>query len=87
MGDPEIGGNRWQTTVDSATNFIRTHGGTEAQQAEFHKIMDESGLGNHPAMIRILARAGAAMSEGRPLAAQAPAVALSKTQKLYGGRS
>lgn len=84
LSDPEIGGNRWQTTVDSATNFIRTHGGTEVEQAEFHHLMNESGLGNHRVMIRILARAGLAMSEGRPLAAQAPTMQLSKTQKLYG---
>lgn len=83
--DPELGGNRMQTTVDAAIGFIRTHGGTDAQQAEFQALMNESGLGNHPVMIRLLAKAGAAMSEGRPLAAQAPAVQKTKTQKLYGG--
>lgn len=87
LGDPEIGGNRFQTTVDNAIGFIRTHGGTDAQQAEFQQLMNESGLGNHPTMIRILAKAGAAMSEGRPLAAQALAPAqLSRTQKMYGGK-
>lgn len=87
LQDPEIGGNRFQTTVDSANSFIRTHGGTEAQQAEFRALMESSGLGNHPAMIRILAKAGASMSEGRPLAAQAPAPApKSKVETLYGGR-
>src|SRR6185312_11366885 len=28
VADPEIGGNRIQTTLDSANKFIRTHGGT-----------------------------------------------------------
>jgi hypothetical protein len=88
IADPELGGNRMQTTVDAAIGFIRTHGGTEAQQAEFQSLMNESGLGNHPVMIRLLAKAGAAMSEGRPLAATTPAAApKSKTQKLYGGGS
>lgn len=87
MADPELGGPRAQTTVDSALQFIRTHGGTEAEQAEFAQLMNTSGLGNHPAMIRMLARAGRAMSEGRPLVASAPPKApTSRTEKLYGSR-
>lgn len=87
LADTDIGGNRFQTTVDSALSFIRTHGGTEAQQAEFQALMESSGLGNHPAMIRMLANAGRAMSEGRPLAATAPPAApKSKTEAMYGRR-
>lgn len=83
--DPEIGGNRFDTAVEAARNFIRTHGGTDEQQAEFRQLMQESGLGNHPAMVRLLARAGLGMQEGRPLAAvKAPAAPKSKTQTLYG---
>lgn len=85
MKDPEIGGNRWQTTVDAASNFIRTHGGTAEQQSEFRKLMDMSGVGNHPAMIRLLASAGRAMSEGRPLAATSPvSPPKSKVATMYG---
>lgn len=85
LKDTEIGGNRFQTTVDSALSFIRTHGGTPEQQAEFKTLMETSGLGNHPAMIRLLANAGRAMSEGKPLAASKPVSApKSKTATLYG---
>lgn len=85
MSDPELGGNRWQTTVDSAMNFIRTHGGNADQQAEFRKLMNDSGIGNHPAMIRLLANAGIKMSEGKPLAATAPiSPPKSKTATMYG---
>lgn len=85
LKDPEIGGNRFQTTVDSARTFIRTHGGTADQQTEFRNLMETSGLGNHPAMIRLLANAGQTMSEGRPLAATKPVQQVrSKTQTLYG---
>lgn len=88
MSDPEIGGNRWQTTVDAATSFIRTHGGTAEQQKEFRSLMDMSGVGNHPAMIRLLASAGRAMSEGRPLAASTPvAPPKSKVATMYGKNS
>lgn len=86
LKDPEIGGNQFQTTVDSARTFIRTHGGTGDQQTEFRNLMETSGLGNHPAMIRLLANAGRAMSEGKPLAATKPVQqSRSKTQTLYGG--
>lgn len=85
LKDPEMGGNRFQTTVDSALTFIRTHGGTPEQQTEFRNLMEESGLGNHPAMIRLLASAGRAMSEGTPLAAQRPVPAVkSRIETMYG---
>lgn len=88
LKDPEIGGNRFQTTVNSALSFIKTHGGTEEQQAEFRTLMNTSGLGNHPVMIRLLAKAGQAMSEGRPLAANKPvSPPKSKVTAMYGKNS
>lgn len=85
LKDPEIGGNRFQTTVDSALTFIRTHGGTTEQQTEFKNLMESSGLGNHPAMIRLLANAGRTMAEGKPLAASKPVPATkSKVETMYG---
>lgn len=88
LNDPEIGGNRFQTTVDSARNFIRTYGGTTEQQKEFRDVMETSGLGNHPAIIRLLSKAFEGQSEGKPLAATRPvAPPKSKTATLYGGKS
>lgn len=85
VNDPEIGGNRQETTISSAKKFISDHGGTLEQQAEFRNILDRTGLGNHPAVIRLLANAGSAMREPAPLAASVPVKEqLSKTQKLYG---
>lgn len=85
LKDADIGGNRFQTTVDAARNFIRTHGGTPEQQQEFRNVMESSGLGNHPAVIRLLANAGAAMKEGVPLATVKPVTPpKSKTATLYG---
>lgn len=83
--DPELGGNRAQTTVDSAKSFIKTHGGDAAQQQAFHKLMDETGLGNHPVIIRLLANAGRNMQEGKPLPATSPVQPqMSKVAKRYG---
>ena len=83
--DPEFGGNRLQTTLDAASTFIRTHGGTKEQQAELRSLMDSSGLGNNLAVIRLFATAGRAMSEGRPLAAPKPvSQPKSKVKAMYG---
>jgi hypothetical protein len=85
LADPVLGGNRFQTTVDAANDFIRTHGGTAEEQAEFRQLMESSGLGNHKVMIRILASAASNLQEAQPLAATKPVSApKSKTQTLYG---
>lgn len=85
IGDSEIGGNRFQTTVDSARNAILNYGGTPEQQAEFRQMMETSGLGNHPAMIRLLNNVTKASEEGRPLAASRPVqLPKSKVNALYG---
>lgn len=85
LADPDIGGNRMQTTVDSALSFIRTHGGNAEQQTELRALMDSSGLGNNKAIIRLFANAGKAMSEGKPLAASVPIPqSKTKTETLYG---
>lgn len=83
--DPEIGGNRQDTTVKSALEFIRTHGGNETQQKEFRDLMETTGIGNHPAMIRMLANAMNTNREGGPLPGTKPVPeATSKVQKRYG---
>ncbi len=88
IADNEIGGNRQDTTISSALEFIRTHGGTPEQQAEFHQLMDQTGVGSHKAMIRILANAQRNMAEGQPLAAMKPMPeAKSKYEKFYGTKS
>ncbi len=86
LKDPEIGGERFQTTVDSALTFLRTHGGNVEQQKEFRDLMETTGLGNHPVMIRLLANAGRSMREGTPLYATkpAPTTAKSRVATLYG---
>lgn len=83
--DPEIGGNQQDTTVKAALEFIRTHGGTDSHQKEFRDLMETTGIGNHPAMIRMLANAMKANREGGPLPAAKPVPeATSKVSKRYG---
>ncbi len=83
--DPEIGGNRRETTLNAALEFVRTHGGNETQQQEFRELMNATKIGNHPALIRLLANANAALAEGKPLAAPKPApTTTSKVERRYG---
>ncbi len=83
--DPELGGNRLQTTVDAARSFIRLYGGSQEQQEAIRNVMETSGLGNHPAVIRLFANATRELAEGKPLAGGRPVPApRSKTQTLYG---
>lgn len=85
IADPEYGGNRIQTTLDSANQFIRTYGGPAEQQKELREILNVSGIGNRLAVVRLFANAGKALSEGRPLAASTPVSApKSRTATMYG---
>jgi hypothetical protein len=84
--DPELGGNRQDTILRAANEFIKTHGGTPEQQKEFREILETSGLGSHPAVIRILAKAmdsNSPLREGKPLPATAPIGIKDKIQKRY----
>ena len=84
--DQEIGGNRAQTTIDSAHKFIRTHGGTPEQQQELYDILARTGLNNHKALIRIFAKAAAApvLNEGTPRPAPQNPVGMDKAARWYG---
>lgn len=70
--DPELGGNRQQTTLAACTRIIDQFGGNEAQRAELRTILGTTGAGDHPALIRLLANVGKALGEGRPVPAVVP---------------
>lgn len=59
--DPEIGGNHKDTTISNVRSAISTYGGTETQVAEFRQVMQDTGVGNNPAVIRVLANMDAAL--------------------------
>lgn len=83
--DPEIGMNRTETTLAAAREFIRTHGGTPEQQKEFRDLMTSTGVGNHPAMIRMFSKANVAYAEGKPLpGTKPPSAPTSKVERRYG---
>lgn len=70
--DPELGGNRQQTTLAACTRVIDQFGGSEQQRAELRQILGTTGAGDHPALIRLLANVGKQLGEGRPVPAVVP---------------
>ncbi len=88
LKDPEFA-NRSETVVNSAIDAIGVYGGNAKQQEEFRNLMESSGVGNHPAMIRMLSNVMLAKAEPKPLAAPqiASSAGVSKVQKMYGKKS
>lgn len=88
LKDPEFA-NRSDTVVNAAIDAISVFGGDTKQQQEFRELMEQSGVGNHPAMIRMLSNVMLAKAEPKPLAA--PQIATSerssKIQKMYGKKA
>lgn len=87
MKSPEFA-NRTDTVLNSAIDAIGIYGGTKDQQQEFRDLMVSTGVGNHPAMIRILSNMMIAKPEPKQLAAPtiAKAVPKSQMQKRYGNK-
>lgn len=52
--DPEMGGENLDKTVDALRDAVEKYAGDEKQVAEFRSVMKETGVGNHPAVIRML---------------------------------
>ena len=71
--DPEIGGKNWDQTVQLSAKAL-DHFGAKSEKNdkgeetnEFRKLLNESGLGNHPVMLRMFRNVGAAISEDTTL--------------------
>jgi len=57
--DDEIGGDKFDSNVATAIKALDTWGTDTLRQK-----LDESGLGNHPDLLRLLVRAGTALESG-----------------------
>lgn len=65
--DPEIGGGKWDGSVSAAGRVLDRFG-----TPELISYLDATGAGNHPEVIRLLARAGAAIGEDEPAISENP---------------
>lgn len=61
--DPVVGGGNYDESVALSAKAIDHYLPDESDRAEFKKFMDESGFGNHPMLMRIIAGAGRALGE------------------------
>lgn len=52
--DPEIGDKKFETTKKSVLTAVNKYAGNETQTGEFKKFMNETGVGNHPSLIRLI---------------------------------
>lgn len=65
--DPEIGGVKWDGTVKNASGVVARFG-----TPGFKDYLNASGAGNHPEMIRFMAKVGAMIGEDRPAISENP---------------
>ena len=65
--DPEIGGAKWDGTVKVASGVVGKFGTPELKE-----YLNASGAGNHPEMIRFMAKVGAVISEDNPAISENP---------------
>lgn len=72
--DPEIGGEKAKESFETAKRVVDRYA-----SPEFKKVVNETGLGNHPELIRLLARVGKAMGNDKLVVASAQAAAQPKS--------
>lgn len=65
--DPEMGGAKWDGTVKTASGLVGKFGTPELKE-----FFNASGAGNHPEMIRFMAKVGAMISEDNPAISENP---------------
>lgn len=76
MADPEIGGSRFETAkadiADTRNHLIssapKDSDKYKADKAEYEAMLKATGVGDHPAMLRLLHNASKFVSEAKPLA-------------------
>lgn len=65
--DPEIGGAKWDGTVKTASGVVSRFGNDALKE-----YLNASGAGNHPEMIRFMAKVGAVIGEDNPAISETP---------------
>jgi len=65
--DPDIGGAKLPQTIATIKKGIERFGGNAEQQAAINKAFNDTGAGNHPAVIKLLHSAFSKLVEGTPV--------------------
>lgn len=75
--DPEIGGHAWEETEHLAAKALDTFGAPKG--SPFRSFLTDTGLGNHPEMIRMMRKIGAAVGEDNDFARAAAGAQIKKS--------
>lgn len=82
--DPELGGNRFNTTIQTCISAVNRFGGNAQQRAELMQALDFTGAGNNPAIIRWINNMATQLAEGRPVTqSAAPKPPMTREQRRY----
>lgn len=84
QADPEVGGAKLKEAQAYAAKGIAAAIPDAGVRAEFSQFLNESGLGNHPLLTRVLASAGRALSEASTPAAGAGGGEKTAAEVFYG---
>lgn len=76
--DPEMGGGNYDSTLQHAQAFVARFGSPELQT-----LLDEYGVGSHPALVRAFAKAGKAAAEDTFGRVDPPGAPRSTASKFY----
>lgn len=80
--DKEIGGQAFDSNLKAGKAFVGKFG-----SPELIKVLNDTGLGDHPAVIKAFVKAGLAMSEDKHVSgSEAPPKERSLVDRLYGSK-
>lgn len=65
--DPEMGGAKWDETARNASSVVSRFGTPELKE-----YLEASGAGNHPEVIRLMAKVGSMIAEDNPAISENP---------------
>ena len=93
QADPEIGGKNWKASLANAAKALDHFGapseikevdGKKQETNPFRVLLNQSGLGEHPVMIRMFSKIGAAIAEDGTFArSEGPVVKKSREEIMY----
>lgn len=84
MADKEVGGTKLDESKAMAARALARFLPQSEEGQRFRTFLNESGLGNHPEMMRLLSRAGRDLGEATADQGTTAKEALSSAEKFYG---
>lgn len=84
QADKEVGGPKLKESQAYAAKAIAHFIPDATVRSDFSKFLNESGLGDHPLLTRVIAGAGRAISEASTPTGETSSAELTASQKFYG---